>query len=167
MATHSSILAWRIPWTEEPGGLQSIGVTKSRTQLSTQHTVDWLRWKESACNAGDLGSIPGQGRSLGEGNGNPLKYSCLENCMDRGAWQSMGLQTVRHDESLTCLLSLQLIYNVILNSGIQQSDSVIILTGRQRCICSFQIFFHYRLPQDTEYSSLCYNQAPVVYLFYI
>ena len=56
------------------------GVEKSRTQLSTQHTVDWLRWKESACNAGDLGSIPGQGRSLGEGNGNPLKYSCLENC---------------------------------------------------------------------------------------
>ena len=34
MATHSSILAWRIPWTEEPGGLQSTGVTKSRTQLS-------------------------------------------------------------------------------------------------------------------------------------
>ena len=34
MATHSSILAWRIPWTEEPGGLQSMGVTKSRTQLS-------------------------------------------------------------------------------------------------------------------------------------
>ena len=42
--------------------------------------------KASACNAGDLGSIPGQGRSLGEGNGNPLQYSCLENPMDRGAW---------------------------------------------------------------------------------
>ena len=42
--------------------------------------------KESACNAGDLGSIPGLGRSLGEGNGNPLQCSCLENTMDRGAW---------------------------------------------------------------------------------
>ena len=42
--------------------------------------------KVSACNAGDLGSIPGLGRSPGEGNGNPLQYSCLENPMDRGAW---------------------------------------------------------------------------------
>ena len=42
--------------------------------------------KESARNAGDLGSIPGSGRSPGRGHGNPLKYSCLENPMDRGAW---------------------------------------------------------------------------------
>ena len=42
--------------------------------------------KASACNAGDLGSIPGSGRSPGEGNGNPLHYSCLENLMDGGAW---------------------------------------------------------------------------------
>ena len=42
--------------------------------------------KESACNAGDLGSIPGSGRSLGEGNGNPLQYFCLENLIDRGTW---------------------------------------------------------------------------------
>ena len=42
--------------------------------------------KASACNAGDLGSIPGSGRSPGEGNGHPLRYSCLENPMDRGAW---------------------------------------------------------------------------------
>ena len=41
--------------------------------------------KASACNAGDLGSIPGPGRSPGEGNGNPLRYSCLENSMDGGA----------------------------------------------------------------------------------
>ena len=39
-----------------------------------------------AYNVGDLGSIPGLGRSSGEGNGNPLQYSCLENPMDRGAW---------------------------------------------------------------------------------
>ena len=42
--------------------------------------------KASACNLGDLGSIPGSGRSPGEGNGNPLQYSCLENPRDRGAW---------------------------------------------------------------------------------
>ena len=44
--------------------------------------------KASACNAGDPGSIPGLGRSPGEGNGNPLQYSCLENPMDRGAWRA-------------------------------------------------------------------------------
>ena len=42
--------------------------------------------KEYACNAGDLGSITGLGRSLGEGNGNPLQYSCLEDLMDRRTW---------------------------------------------------------------------------------
>ena len=50
----------------------------------------WLSGKESACNAGasgDTGSIPGSGGSPGEGNGNPLQYSRLENFMDRGAWR--------------------------------------------------------------------------------
>ena len=42
--------------------------------------------KASACNMGDPGLIPGLGRSPGEGNGNPLQYSCLENPRDRGAW---------------------------------------------------------------------------------
>ena len=44
--------------------------------------------KESACSAGDLGSIPGLGRSSGEGNGNTLQYSCLERPTDRGAWRA-------------------------------------------------------------------------------
>ena len=44
--------------------------------------------KESTCNAGDLGSIPGLGRSSGGGPGNPLQYSCLENPMDREAWRT-------------------------------------------------------------------------------
>ena len=44
--------------------------------------------KESSHNAGDPGSIPGLGRSPGEGNGNPLQYSCLENSMDEGAWRA-------------------------------------------------------------------------------
>ena len=49
--------------------------------------------EEPACNAGDIrdtGSIPGPGRSPGEGNGNPLQFSCLENPMDRGAWWEEG-----------------------------------------------------------------------------
>ena len=56
--------------------------------------------KASVYNAGDLGSIPASGRFPGEGNGNPLQYSCLENPMDRGAWcrlLSMGSQRVGHD----------------------------------------------------------------------
>ena len=44
--------------------------------------------RESACNAGDPGSIPGSGISPGEENGNPLQYSCLGNPLDRGAWQA-------------------------------------------------------------------------------
>ena len=63
MATHSSILAWRILWTEEPGGLLSIG-----SQSQTQHK----RLSMYAC--------------IGEGNGNPLQCSCLENPWDGGAW---------------------------------------------------------------------------------
>ena len=53
---------------------------------------------ESACSAGDPGSIPGLGRSPGEENGNPLQYSCLENPMERGVWQSTVYGVAkRHD----------------------------------------------------------------------
>ena len=56
--------------------------------------------KASDCNAGDMGSIPGLGKSPGERSGNPLQYPCLENPMDRRAWravQSIGSQRVGHD----------------------------------------------------------------------
>ena len=55
--------------------------------------------KESACNAGDPGPVPGLGRSPGEENGNALQYSWLENPMDGGAWQGTihGSHRVRHD----------------------------------------------------------------------
>ena len=57
--------------------------------------------KESACNAGDLGSIPGAGRSPGEGNGYPIQYSCMENSMNRGAWQAIvhGIRKLDTTES--------------------------------------------------------------------
>ena len=57
-----------------------------KTLLGKLHFPDGSDGKASAYNAGDLGSIPGLGRSPREGNGNPLQYSCLENPMDGGAW---------------------------------------------------------------------------------
>jgi len=65
--------------------------------------------KESACSAGDPGSIPGLGRYPGEGNGNPLQSPCLENLMDRGTWLGAvhGSQRVGHDWATnTYLLTL-------------------------------------------------------------
>ena len=61
-------------------------------QRMKNHRVSDLRhpcWERSLYNAGDPGSIPELGRSPGEGNGNLLQYSCLENPMDRGAWQAI------------------------------------------------------------------------------
>ena len=60
--------------------------------------LGWLCGKEASCHAGDVGSIPGSGRAPGEGNGNPLQYSCLENSIDREAWQA----TV-HGVTIECL----------------------------------------------------------------
>ena len=56
--------------------------------------------KASACNAGDLGSIPGLGRTPGEGNGNPLQYSCLENAMDGGAWWATAYRVTQSQTQL-------------------------------------------------------------------
>ena len=77
MATHSSILAWKIPWIEELGGLQVQGVAKSSTRLHFPFSL--------SC--------------IGEENGKPLQCSCLENPRDGGAWwaASMGSQRVGHD----------------------------------------------------------------------
>ena len=94
MATHSSILAWKISRTEEPGGLQSMGSQRIRLWLSAHTHIQstkrglpwWLSGKESACQAGDVNSVSGLGRSPEEGNGNPLQYFCLGNSINRGAW---------------------------------------------------------------------------------
>ena len=56
--------------------------------LTINGLPQWLSNKESACKVGDPGSIPGSGRCPGGGHGSPLQYSCLENPMDRGAWQA-------------------------------------------------------------------------------
>ena len=70
----------------------------------------WLSGKESACSAedtGDVGLIPGSGRSPGGGNGNPLQYSCLENPMDGGAWQATVIEVTK---SQTRLSNYTLVY---------------------------------------------------------
>ena len=78
MVTHSSIFAWRIPWIEEPSGLQSMGSQRvSHDWAPEQQQIHCTEKLNS--HHGVLGSIPGLGRSLGEGNGNPLQYFCLEN----------------------------------------------------------------------------------------
>ena len=98
MATHSRILVWRTSWTEEPGGLQSMGLQRVRHNWVT-NTLTFLFSilisqvtlvvKNPPANAGDMGLILGSGRSPGEENGNPLQHSCLENPTDREAWQAI------------------------------------------------------------------------------
>ena len=130
MASHSSTVAWKIPWMEEPGSLRPwgrwgsdttslslsrigegngnplqcsclgnpreggalwaaiCGVTQSQTRLKRLSSGSSFDSKASACNAGDPDSIRGSGRSPGEGSGNPLQYSCLEDFIDRGAWRA-------------------------------------------------------------------------------
>ena len=88
-------------WTGRPGMLQSMGSQRVRhnwvTELnwttrfplfSINGSARWLSGKELAFKAGDLGSIPGSGRSPEEGNGYPLQYSCRENSKDSKAWQA-------------------------------------------------------------------------------
>ena len=90
MANHSSILAWRIQWTEEPGGPQSVGSQLDMTEQIHIQLNDFqveLVLKSPLGKAGDtrdVGSSPGWGRSP-EGHGNLLQYFCPENSMDRGA----------------------------------------------------------------------------------
>ena len=66
-----------------------------------QHFPGGSDGKASACNVGDLGSIPASGRSPGEGNGNPLQYSCLENSMDRRAWQAIPHGLIKSQTGLS------------------------------------------------------------------
>ena len=67
---------------------QTLAVTQKGTFYRAEGFPSGSDSKESACNAGDMSSIPGSGRSPGDGNGYPLQYSCPENPMDRGTWQA-------------------------------------------------------------------------------
>ena len=71
-----------------PPGSPVPGILQARTLEWVAISSLAAQVKASACNAGDVGSIPESGRSPGQGNGTPLQYSCLENPMDRGAWRA-------------------------------------------------------------------------------
>ena len=73
-----------------------------QTQITYKSFPGSSDGKESACNSSDPDSIPEWGQSPGEGNGNPLQYSCLENSMDRGTWQATVHGTAK---SQTCLIN--------------------------------------------------------------
>ena len=74
---------------EEAEGLDRGAVLEPRNRIQYSGFPCSSLGKESACSAGDQGSIPGSGRYPGEGNGNPLQYPCLGNPMDRGVWQAI------------------------------------------------------------------------------
>ena len=94
MAIHSSILAWRIPGTEDPGRLQSMGLQRVEhnspsVSRATDTSVAFPGGTACQCRSHKrCGFDPGSGRSPGVGNGYPLQYCCLENPMDRGVWQA-------------------------------------------------------------------------------
>ena len=108
MATHSSILAWRICMDREAWQVAVHGAQKVGHNWATKHSMSWLDFRggtlvknlpASAGDANDAGLIPVLGRYLGGGNGHPLQYSCLENSMGRGVWRGRvhGFQRLGHD----------------------------------------------------------------------
>ena len=146
------------------------GVTKSRTWLSDWTTATIFHFlcihihmgfpggsdgKESACNVGDLGSIPGLGRSPGGGNGNPLQYFCLENPHEQkslvGCKPLVGLQRVRHREATkhrTYTPKLHLFYPFIHGWTQVVSTSWLLLTmlvWTRGCSCLFELVLPFSL----------------------
>ena len=108
MAPHSSTLAWRIPWMEEPGRLQSLGL------LRVGH--DWATSLSLSC--------------IGEGNGNPLPYSCLENPREGGAWRAAFYGVAQSRTRLKWLSSSRLVIAFLPRSkhlSWLQSPSAVIL----------------------------------------
>ena len=91
MFTFSQVMPSRWAGSYQTTGLEHVdGVSKYYIGNAYNRGFPGItEGKESACNVGDSGSIPGLGSFPAEGNGNPLQYSCLENSMDRGAWQAI------------------------------------------------------------------------------
>ena len=131
----------------------------------------WLSNKESACNVGDSGSVPGSGRCPGGGHGSPLQYSCLENPMDRRIWWAtvsgvtksqtrLSEWTLTRASSCFCLWQRQFKIVGWLKSGSQQGSRILLGAGspihRHWCLMS-------KLAEDIksafvflEYPSFCY-----------
>ena len=93
----SHVQMWEVDhkecWVSENWCFRTVGLEKTLEspldckEINPEYSLE-AAGKESACNVGDLGSIPRLGRCPGEGNGYPLQYSCLQNSMHRGAWQA-------------------------------------------------------------------------------
>ena len=103
--------------TSDPA-IQLLGIYPKKTKTLAKKIYASLcslaqTLKNLLANAGEPGSIPGLGRSPGEGNGNQLQYSCLENPMDRGAWRATvcGSQRVRHNRATNTLVHCNIIHN--------------------------------------------------------
>ena len=177
MATHSSTLAWKIPWTEEPGGLQSMGSQRLRhdgaTSLSLFTCMHWRRkWQPPPV------FLPGE--SQGRGSLSMGSHRVRHNWSDAAAAVAAYKQKA-HACPIYChclsqivvlffvsnFFDIYLIYNVVLVLIVQQSNSYIYI------YVLFQIFFPYRLLhhailKNVEYSSLCYTvvhcQLPILYI---
>ena len=135
--------------------------------------------EESTCNEGDLGSIPGLGRSPAGGHGNPLCYLCLENphgqrsLADYSPWGHKESDATEHSivhihtENNQIKMKWRKLYQVfqIEVQNVQQNDSVTYVCV---CVCIlFRIIFHHRLLQYIEYSSLCSMVGPCCLSLYI
>ena len=89
--------------------------------------------KVSACNAGDLGSIHGSGRSPREGNGNPLQYSCLENLIDGGAWWATVHGVAKRRTRLSDFTSLHILVRFIF-PGAKPSKPIQLFTSKRTAV---------------------------------
>ena len=153
MATPSSILAWRIPGMEGPGGLSSTGLHRVRHDWSDLAAAA-ANGKEPNCNEGDLGSIPGLRRSPGEGHGNPLQYSCLDNPQgQRGlvGYSPWG-HRVRHDWATKHSAAIELSTASSGGPTVTPAHSDRQLCPAERIVQISQIMMH--LPLPTKFSNL-------------
>ena len=123
--------------------------------------------KNLPANAGDIrdvGSIPGLGRSPGGGHVNPLQYSCLENPMDRGAWQAAVPRVTKSRRWLKQLSMCMHSWFTVLCLFLLYSK----VTQLSICIdIFFHILFHYRSSQHIEYSSLCCTGGSCLFILHI
>ena len=110
--------------------------------------------RESACKVGDPGSIPGTGRSPGEGNGNPLQYSCLENFMDRGAWRVACSPWGGKESDTTNTFTFRSFYIPLYNIVIVQLLSHVWLFATHG-------LHHDRLPCSSPSPRACSNSCPL------
>ena len=138
MAPHSSTLAWKIPWTEEPGRLQSMG------SLRVGH--DWAT------------SLSLFLSCIGEGNGNPLQCSCLENPMDREVWQATVHRVTKSQTQLKRLSMIHLVTKPPPPCRLQRQ------LQWSSCFLSLFNSFCYQVCFEVGRSCVPYHIALIIYL---